>query len=169
MDIKIVEPKHPDALDLYVRSGDTDEYELAEGESVEVHLSHSDRNSGVTIYTRWTALDEPAPASVAAKAVSDIPEGFSEHTGDITLDGAGTLEYFTRVSNTNSAIRKIDVKVAAKSQEDPDVPTGVQDIMSDRSGDDCWYDLKGNQIADPGTGIYIRRKTDGTADKVLRR
>ena len=171
IDIRVTEPQHPENLDLYVKSTDANVYEISEGECVEVRLSHSNPNNGIKIYTRWTPAEAAAPTTcVSAKAVSDIPEGFSEHTGDITLNGEGTLEYFTRVSNTNSNIKKIEVKVAAKADdEEPDVPTGVQDVCSDAAGDDCWYDLNGKKVSNPGSGIYIRRKTDGSADKILRR
>ncbi len=158
----IIDPVQPENLDLYVKRESSEAYELKKDESVVIRLVHPDQARGLKIFTRWTPSTFENHAHIVAEKEND---GFSEHTGNIEISGPGVLEYYTRLSNTDSDIKAIHVSV----KNDSDVNTGIQEIReTDDDGSFEWYDLKGNRILNPGSGVFIRRNSDGRAIKVLR-
>ena len=50
----VSDPELPEALDFYVRSAGATDYEIADGESVNVRLMHGDQALGLKIFVRWT-------------------------------------------------------------------------------------------------------------------
>ncbi|MDE6377975.1 MAG: hypothetical protein K2K72_04440, partial [Duncaniella sp.] len=104
-------PSPAASLNAYVKHT-AEELELGEGEEITLKLG-TDNNAAHQIFFRWTP--EESPVYYASRAAEDDEDGFIEHTGVITVAGPGTLEYYTRQSNTTSEVKSI--RVVAKQPE----------------------------------------------------
>ncbi|MDE6377312.1 MAG: hypothetical protein K2K72_01045 [Duncaniella sp.] len=154
------------SLNAYVKTTG-DEIELPEGEEITLKL---DTDAGTTheIYFRWTPKESPVTfSSRAAEADSD---DFIKHTDAITVAGPGTLEYYTRLSNTTSEVKSIRVVAKQPEEEEPGISTGVDKIDPDTpdEGSETYYRIDGSRAADlTSPGIYICRGTSGATRKIL--
>lgn len=157
----VSDPTHPQNIDVYFKRTSEENLEINENESIIIRLSHKDQGSGLKIFVKWTPESALSPQTNSA-------DGFSEHTADITIDEPGQLEYYTRVSNTDSEIRTINV-IQRHEAENPE-PGSLTDTATDPSlqGDERWYDLMGHPVRNPSNGIYIRRSANGHSEKILR-
>ncbi|MDE5608347.1 MAG: hypothetical protein K2I64_05385 [Muribaculaceae bacterium] len=160
----VVEPSHPDNLNVYLKSSSAQNIEIEEDEAITLRLAHESQAGGMKIFVRWTP-ETDTPYSVYSTASDE--DGFAEHTGDMTISGPGMLEYYTRISNSDSDIKTINVSL--KSQTEPSDPsTGVDEVAENLpDGDSTWYDLKGRRVENPSNGIFIRRHANGRSEKML--
>ena len=163
---RIADPKPEANLNAYVKTT-ADEIELPEGEEITLKLN---TDSGTTheIFFRWTP--EESPVTFSSRAADTSGNDFTKHTGVITVAGPGTLEYYTRLSNTNSEVKSITV-VTKAPEEDPDISTDIADITTDtdeEEGEMIYYRLDGSRAADLSSpGIYIGKSASGATRKVL--
>ncbi len=157
----VLQPQsHEDEVGYYVK-GEPMGYELAEDETALVRLQLPDSADGCRIYYRWTPADTGTLTTNA-----DAADGFAEHTGDIKISGPGTLDYYTRVSNTSSPIRSINFTVKNDDTSEVVEINGVR--PDDGEGEPVYYDLAGRRRHDVSLpGIYIRSYRNGASDKVL--
>ena len=154
------------SLNAYVKHP-ADELELSEGEEISLKLG-TENTASHQIFFRWTP--EESTVFYNSRAAETDEDGFIEHTGDITIAGPGTLEYYTRLSNTTSEVKSIRVVAKEPDGEDPDVSTGLNTISSNtcEEGAEVYYRLDGTRatnLASPG--IYICKSPSGTTRKVL--
>ena len=92
-------------------------YGINEGETVTVTLAAE----GSTVYYKWTA----APASGEALRI-EATDDFVEYSGSLSIDGAGTLEYYAQKGESKSEIKSITLTV--KESETPVLPEIVKSI-----------------------------------------
>ncbi|MDE6072228.1 MAG: hypothetical protein K2G53_06715, partial [Muribaculaceae bacterium] len=148
-------------LSVFVKSKEN-AIELSQGETIEVKLA-TDNAADHTVYYKWTPAEEATIARPTNAPAGNAPAGFLEHTGTISVNGAGTLEYYTRHSNTISDVKSINFTVK------DDTPTGVGEIEAEAAeGDALYYNLDGVRVQDPSApGIYIVKSANGKSRKVL--
>ena len=159
-------PAPAGSLNAYVKHP-ADELELGEGEEISLKLG-TENIASHQIFFRWTP--EESTVYYNSRATETDEDDFIEHTGDITIAGPGTLEYYTRLSNTTSEVKSIRVVAKEPDGEDPDISTGLNKISSDtcEEGAEFYYRLDGTRatnLASPG--IYICKSPSGTTRKVL--
>lgn len=159
-------PAPAGSLNAYVKHP-ADELELGEGEEISLKLG-TENIASHQIFFRWTP--EESTVYYNSRAAETDEDGFIEHTGDITIAGPGTLEYYTRLSNTTSEVKSIRVVAKEPDGDDPDISTGLNKISSDtcEEGAEVYYRLDGTRatnLASPG--IYICKSPSGTTRKVL--
>ncbi|MDE6206268.1 MAG: fibronectin type III domain-containing protein [Muribaculaceae bacterium] len=158
--------------------GDTEEHyfilDLGEGaegegyyvEAVEVYFE----GAFATEFT--VTLSSDIPAEITEIAASNVNLRRSAATNDVVFSNTttGTQHYFTqdpdgshryvalrtsKALNTGWGIKLRDLKVYATEHS---VPTGMTDITVDSDAKVEYFDLNGRSIANPATGIYIRRQ-----------
>lgn len=148
-------------LSVFVKSKEN-AIELSQGETIEVKLA-TDNAGDHAVYYKWTPAEEASVARPTNAPAVSAPAGFLEHTGTISVNGAGTLEYYTRHSNTISDVKSINFTVK------DDTPTGVGEIEAEAAeGEALYYNLDGVRVHDPSApGIYIVKSANGKSRKVL--
>ena len=156
MPFSVNEPTLPESLDFYVRSASSLNYEIADGETINVRLMHDDQALGMKIFVKWTGEQS------TLRTMDTDSNGYLEHTEDIEIASPGRLEYYTTRGNSTSPVKTIIFTPKATSAvESPEYVNSVP-------AEEGLYDLRGIRVNGiPLAGIYIRRNADGTTRKVI--
>ena len=168
--INIYEPTPAaDDVAVYHRASSDVEYEIGEGESLDVRLAHP--RSDIKIYARW--IPEEADAPVQAPQAEEDTDGFALHSADITVTSPGRLEYYTVHSSTASAVKTLSFvakPTAVVGEITNDADTAVGNLTGAKPG---LYSISGVRLSsDSDTavvspGIYVKVSDDGYATKVI--
>ncbi len=162
--LKVVDSEPTANVDMFVKTTNAEQVEMEDGEELTVRLFHPSTNH--RIFTKWIPEEEGNTSAYSVAGAGEIPADFTEHTQDLTIICPGTLQYFTRLSNTNSETKTIHF---VRKEVVPDI-SSVDGVATDAIENDTrelWYHINGMPATANDKGILILRK-NGQATKVLK-